>query len=453
MRKNSKLILAGAVLVAIPAVTHAAVTFTVTLDTTTLKYGTSGTASSGWTALPLGTSVAAAGNNGAYFNTTTDTAYIPSGDGLVYGIDGSMTGTTATAAAVVGIAQFAFGMSNSLSSVAVPSGGTTTGSLVFTGANTPVFNSNFATGPFTALTPKSNGNGGINPTVSQLGTAWGSGTAAPAGYAPITSGLLVSNLEIDIVAGATPSLGTTAIALTNYTSGATYRGDYAFTTAPTPGSAGSGADVVMSSATDTISLAGAVLNVGVATPGGTTTSHQPIVTLLNTTPTTYGSQIGTAISITGHNSSYSVGNTGLVSGVTTGYTAVSVFNPLTDTEVYALKLNEGGGALSPTSTLIATIVADINASAVNVSAGAITGQYAALFPGYDILLVSSPGFTAGAGGVADLGIDFSGDTDAATPGLVVTEVAAVPEPATAAGVVLGAAGLLLGRRKKQVATA
>ena len=221
---------------------------------------------------------------------------------------------------------------------------------------------------------------------------------------------------------------------------------------------------------DVLNTSGGALTVGIAIPGGTTTppppTHQPIVALTNATPSTYGSQIGSPIVVTGGHGSYTVGYTGTTltqvggQGYTTGYTAASVFNPITDTEVYALKLNVSGAALSPTSTLVQTIVNDINngtgtgTAATGVVASNVSGStYASLFPGYDVLLTSATGFSASSGGVADLGIDFSQDTDAATPGVVVTEVAAVPEPATAAGIVLGATGLLLGRRKKQIATA
>jgi hypothetical protein len=225
------------------------------------------------------------------------------------------------------------------------------------------------------------------------------------------------------------------------------------------------------SSADTVNaLPALTIIVGNAVTSTTTTAsgtHQPIVALLGATPSTYGSQIGNPIVITGSHGSYTVGFTGTTltdvggQGFTTGYTAASVFNPITDTEVYALKLNVSGAALSPTSTLVGTIVTDINngtgagTAGVNVSAGAVVGSpYASLFPGYDVLLVSTGAFGgASSGGVADLGIDFSQDTDLATPGLVVTEVAAVPEPATAAGLVLGATGLLLGRRKKQLASA
>jgi len=86
-----------------------------------------------------------------------------------------------------------------------------------------------------------------------------------------------------------------------------------------------------------------------------------------------------------------------------------------------------------------------------VVASAVTGVYTTLFPGYEVLLTESPGVSSS----SELEFDFSstGEQDSAVPGLVLTGVAAVPEPATAAGVVMGAAGLLLGRRKNRLTVA
>jgi hypothetical protein len=417
------------------------------------------------------------GTNGAYFNVGNGTAYIPAGDGLTYGYDGSMIGSDT--ALSVGISSFGFFANNSNPAVAVPYASTTAGTaaatkgaLVFNGTNAytfaPAFTPATSANEINPVVPKGSGTSaptgsvGVTPIVSgYIGSLNSNPSGLPATYVPAggaASTLLVSNLEFDLLsstpgASTTISISNIPTAVDSYLTGAfgSYGG------ASTDGT-------TLTGATLTIVVAGGVTT---TTTTSTTVSHQPIVTLLNTTPSTYGTQIGSPIVITGHNSSYTVGYTGTSltqvggQGYTTGYTAVSVFNPLTDTEVYALKLNASGAALSPTSTEIALIVADLNlgtgtgTAAVNVSAGAVVGSpYAALFPGYDILLVSTGAFGgAGNGGVADLGIDFSQDTDALTPGLVVTEVAAVPEPATAAGVVLGAAGLLLGRRKKQIATA
>jgi hypothetical protein len=358
----------------------------------------------------------------------------------------------------LGLVAFGFGFNTSSTSIAgfdttVDQGGIT-------------INGNFTTvqeGGAGALTAEGNipgssvagGNtaAGIksSTTTGKSQLAWGAGTPAE----------LFNTLQIDAGASGTATITPTNLLSSNayavYNSGGT-----SSTNAPVY-------KAVTTSTSDTVNaLPALTIIVGNATTTTTTTvvgTGHPIVALMGATNSTYGSQIGNPIVLSGHNGSYTVGFTGTtltqVGGVgyTTGYTAASIFNPITDTEVYALKLNVSGAALSPTSTLVGTIVTDINngtgngTAASNVSAGAVVGSpYAALFPGYDVLLVSTAGFSA-PGGVADLGIDFSQDTDAATPGLVVTEVAAVPEPATLAGIVLGASGLLLGRRKKQLASA
>jgi hypothetical protein len=157
------------------------------------------------------------------------------------------------------------------------------------------------------------------------------------------------------------------------------------------------------------------------------------------------------------NGSYNVSPATGFTTATTGSVAVAGFNPTTDTEIYALKLSQGGTPIATSNTtLLSAIASDINGGNGNnvssgVTASLVTGVFSSLFPGYDILLTSN-GFTAGAGGTAELGFDFStggGEQNAADDGITVTGVAAVPEPATAAGIVLGTAGLLLGRRRNK----
>jgi hypothetical protein len=214
-------------------------------------------------------------------------------------------------------------------------------------------------------------------------------------------------------------------------------------TAPTYGQSGYAAALLVESPL--------VITVG---SGASTTSPSPhpIVSLAPGGTATYGPQLGSITVVSTGPGGYVPGSTSFASA-TTGYVVTSTFN-VGDKEVYALKLDSNGVAVPTSSTLNATIVADINAlgAGSNVSAGLVSGSaYAGLFPGYDILLTSTAGY---AGPATDqLDIDFSQDTDTATPGLTVVGAAAVPEPATAAGAVLGAAGLLLGRRKSKIATA
>jgi hypothetical protein len=214
------------------------------------------------------------------------------------------------------------------------------------------------------------------------------------------------------------------------------------TTAPTYGQSGTGYTAVL----PTLSF---------IVPGGVSTAtHQPIISLISSSSTpgaTYGQADG-MITMTGKgNGSYNVSTAAGFTAATTGGIDVKGFNPTSDTEIYALKLTSNGVAIS--GTQITTVIADINGgsgntTAVGVTASAITGVYTNLFPGYQVLLTSAAGVTDD----AELNFDFSstGEQDSAVPGLVLTGVAAVPEPATAAGVVLGAAGLLLGRRKNRI---
>jgi hypothetical protein len=197
-------------------------------------------------------------------------------------------------------------------------------------------------------------------------------------------------------------------------------------------------------------------------PGSSSTVANKIISLTSAAPTSYGTKLtqgaganqatfdngGSAdstIHVLGSNSSYVPGHANAVGGAGNGQNLFNVeatgWSPNTDQEVYALNIKVNG--LDPTAGQISAIINDINGSNTgNVTAGPVSGQFAAVFPGYDILL------TAAAGTLSPefLGVDFS--SDSTTTGVTVTDVAAVPEPASAAGILLGAAGLLLGRRKR-----
>jgi len=152
-------------------------------------------------------------------------------------------------------------------------------------------------------------------------------------------------------------------------------------------------------------------------------------------------------------SSYVPGFANGVSGATAGTGAITDFAAISgfaagDQEIYALKLLVGGSA--PTTTQMNSIVADIGgqsgdgvstvASLIGGPTG-LAGQIAGLFPGYDLMLTVTSGTAT-----PFLGFDFSQETNVA--GVVVTNIAAVPEPASAAILLIGSASLLLGRRKR-----
>lgn len=181
---------------------------------------------------------------------------------------------------------------------------------------------------------------------------------------------------------------------------------------------------------------------------GPVAAGQPVISLTSSAPTAYGANLGT-LTLVGHNGSYNRPSVSFTP-TATGFVAVNGFNPPGDQEIYALKLatNDGQTDASIATAMNALFATNGNPGGFTASAVA-TSNFAGLFSGYDILLtgpatstVASPDF---------LGFDFTQDTT--QPGITVSGIAAVPEPATAAGVILGAAGLLLGRRKSRIAVA
>ena len=363
------------------------------------------------------------------------TMVVPVGDYVQYGLDATVTNNGG-----FGIASYQTGITNSNNGIAVVNPAVTT--------INPFFSSVAAAG-------SADTTGGVNPALGTAGSYIAGNTLSTAkiAYGVTSPAELYSTQRVRPVAAGTVTLTVSdnAVPLGVITNGV-----------PTPSGAATYANRAYDPLVDTVSVLpsltivyGSATSTGTGTGTGTTTTTaaNKIISLTSTAPTAYGSQLGTAIHITGGNGSYTTGNTGLVAGQTTAFTATSTFSPITDTEVYALKLSSNGSAIATTNTtLIAAIIADINgsnnASTGSVVASTVSGVYASLFPGYDVLLTST-GFSASAAGVAYLGVDFSGDTDAATPALTVTEIAAVPEPMSATMLVLGASGLLLKRRKSR----
>jgi hypothetical protein len=431
--RQKKAILFGAALAALPVVAGHAATITYTYNPV-ITFGTSPTSVTSGAGTIAGTSVTGTG--------AAEVVTVPAGDYVSVGMQVTVSNNGGS-----GLAAFDIGMNNSNPAAASVYNANQAVGAVLTSPKISgsIYNLQTFKGEY-------DGNGGV------LGTAVG----AIAGVVKATGATNAQSLN---------GAGTATNAFTGLVIAAKAGGTSVFT----PIQVNSGTSIFLqnslgassaatssyntrafSAASDTMGLMPTltIVTTGLSTSttsSSTSTAAHPIVALSNTTPTQYGSQVGT-LTLLGHNSSYNVSSTTISPAASQGYVVTSVFSPLTDTEVYALKLNASGAVLSPTSTEVALIVADINASGTgsNVSAGAVVGSpYASLFPGYDILLTSTAGFTAGSNGAADLGFDFSQDSDAATPGLTVTAVAAVPEPATTAGLVIGAAGLLLGRRKSR----
>ena len=161
---------------------------------------------------------------------------------------------------------------------------------------------------------------------------------------------------------------------------------------------------------------------------------------------------GTINVVKGGANSYTPGFANGISGATAGTGAIADFVGISgfaagDQEIYALKLLVGSSA--PTTTQMNSIVADIagqtgdgvsTVASLLGSPSGLAGQIAGLFPGYDLMLTVTSGTAT-----PFLGFDFSQETN--VPGVVVTNIAAVPEPASAAILLIGSS-LLLGRRKR-----
>jgi hypothetical protein len=112
-------------------------------------------------------------------------------------------------------------------------------------------------------------------------------------------------------------------------------------------------------------------------------------------------------------------------GQSGGYFQIEGFNPVSDSEVYALNVNVGGA--NPTPAQVAQLVSDINGDNIGVTASILAGgPYASSFPGYDIALSSN---LASYSTVEYLGFDFTQDTN--VPGVVLTDLGVVPESASA----------------------
>jgi hypothetical protein len=194
----------------------------------------------------------------------------------------------------------------------------------------------------------------------------------------------------------------------------------------------------LTSATQAAGSYGVQLTSGTGANQATFVPNAPVAGNINVT------KVGTG--------SYIPGFANAVSGATAGTGAIADFAAISgfaagDQEIYALKLLVGSS--TPTTTQMNSIVADIAgqsgdgvstvASLIGSPTG-LAGQIAGLFPGYDLMLTVSSGSAT-----PFLGFDFSQETNVG--GVVVTNIAAVPEPASAAILLIGSS-LLLGRRKR-----
>ena len=178
----------------------------------------------------------------------------------------------------------------------------------------------------------------------------------------------------------------------------------------------------------------------------------------NTAPTAYGSSSLGTVMATGTGASYKVGTLVLGSATGTGYVnGVLNGTPTVPTEIYALDIESSGGGTTPPSDLSAIAAAMQTALVAQGFTGTTvsTGTPAnnpfpagpAGTPGYDVFI------TVAGATQAQLSSDFLGfdlTEGASTPFSTdkVAAVALVPEPTSAAFLLVGASGMLMGRRRR-----
>jgi hypothetical protein len=174
--------------------------------------------------------------------------------------------------------------------------------------------------------------------------------------------------------------------------------------------------------------------------GTTVTSVQTTLSLTSAAPSS-SNEIGTGITMSGHNGSY-VPQSVSVSGAaqTKGYLEVSGFTA-TDPEIYALTATPGTANGGETlAALIAELNTDVALADAGATAVAITPTIAHLFPTADIE-VDIPG--GDGSNPAFLAYDLTEDTT----GPSITAIGVVPEPTSIGFLVLGGIGLLARRRR------
>jgi hypothetical protein len=431
MRKRNIVALVGAAVSAAPLVASA-VTVTYQFDLADLKVAptVSGAPGTFVTASSLGYLSGTAAN---------PTLTLPQGEYFQVAVDVKVTGVTADATdggAALGVTQFQTGLTNSNGTVSqILPLNATNGTAITTTAVNADFTANkakgVADGAGGVLTAQGI-SGAFNPTGSYVSNdSYGGGA-----FAEIFNGLRGHTQT---------SSGTSVYRLTNIGSAFQYAVE---TTAPagsSPAQYGAqtfgGTDVLSALPTLTVVIASSATSAAPNVTGSNKIIALAPSVLTGTAPNGYGTVAqGTLTSVNGGQS-----NTVHPANNVSGY--VNLVGAQGGYVLLALALN--GTALPASSTAVAAIIADINGSN-QVGATALTGplaQYAS--QGFDVAVPATSASTF-AYDFSNVQSDFT-DTDTALGAVTVTGIAAVPEPATAAGVILGAAGLLLGRRKAKIA--
>jgi len=416
MLKRKQMIVAAAALAAAPLAAKAAVTVTYGYDVT-VSYATN-------TAFTTGTGTASISGGavtipaaGDYFRFNVNARVVGDTNPTSGGAYDQSTGNTQPPN--LGLQSFGFTIADSSVATVVP---------VVTSGKSTLKSPNSANGAWDI-----NSKGTSSATTGQVGTlvdplTAGFNTAlttSPAGYYRLTLGAsaaqdLFTGLTYQAVAGGTAVLTPSLVAGDNAVVSVTDNG------AGTPPSYGSNSLVTINP------FAALTINV----TGGPPPTNA-IVSLTTAAPSTYGSLQGT-VTATGTGTSYVAGTKAISPPTGKGYVnGVLSGTPSGSTEIYALDItNSTGGAPTDLTAIDSAIAAITGVTAVS---GTNPGPFPA---GYNVFITFNPAPTPGGN---FLGFDLTGtgsDTD------LVASVALVPEPASAAFILVGASSLLLGRRRR-----
>jgi hypothetical protein len=448
MLKRKQIVLAGAVLAAMPLVSRAAVTVAYQFDPNDFMYSADGLFDD--TITPI--------NTGTTANPVFTVPFSSTGE-FAIGLDADVTGDTNPASgtgydtthatkqsALLGITSWQVGLTDSAQTKAAVNnqGGSTSTAAV----DNPPFAANQASGNTNAsggITASTGVAGALNLAGNKVSTAaqiantdYGAGA-----FAELFNGLQISTLAAGQAVFTLTDLDT-ALQYAHNTSVGTS------TVAPTyvDQTFIAGTDTLATLPTLTLNMTGVVTGNNIVS----LTSTAPA----NTAPTAYGATSLGTVTATGTASSYKAGTlvlgtatgTGFVNGVLSG-------TPTIPTEIYALDIeNAAGGVTAPTD--LAAIAAAMQAALV---AQGFTGSTVSLTPpnsnpfpagpagtpGYDVFLTIS-GLTQAQLSSDFLGFDLTEGSSFSTD--KVAAVALVPEPASAAFLLVGASGMLMGRRRR-----
>jgi hypothetical protein len=357
-------------------------------------------------------------------STATQTLTVPAGDYVEIGLQGNM-GSSAVSADTNGGQPADLGIA--AVSVGYNTGNSTTAGLQGSATNV-TFNANFDAGN------SLNGNITGGSSAVSLGKIQESNSAA----------------DVAAATGNSPVLTIGATGNTDLFTGLElYTGGTAGTTTLTPVE-GTWARVTTNSTTANTYKTAALTETLEALTITTTTgsSTHPIISLTSSAPSGYGTSQG-AFNTVGSGGAYGVSTVAVSPSVNLGYVGQSGAFASGDKQIYGMDIVDNTVSGAGLSTELGILEADVNSGALSTTGAvaSLTSPSPAL-PSYDNFFVTFANGNSLTSPSFGWDVTSSNDTNLADA-LVVSSVSAVPEPATMAGVLFGAASLLLNRRKRK----